>query len=193
MNPNGKPPEMHQVDGREMTVNEIAAMLGISRLSLLKRRSNLGGASYQTIVNMYRDNQFGTYHDRSSRYMVDGRWMSRKEICAELGIARMTLANWFQRNKGHSLNEAIEHYRKVKSGEIKRGCGPGRPPVRYRVGRKDWSVPDVARHFGVCAQSVRRVLEVHGGDMAAVIKHYREREEKKKRKAERAIMDILGF
>ena len=193
MNPDGKKPELHQVDGREMTVNEIAAMLGISRMSLLKRRSLLGGMSYQTIVNMYRANQFGSYRDRSPRYMVDGRWMSRKEICEELGIARMTLANWFQRNKGHSLNEAIEHYRKVKSGEIKHGSGPGRPPVRYRVGRKDWSVPDVARHFGVCAQSVRRVLEVRGGDMAAVIKHYREREEKKKRKAERAIMDILGF
>lgn len=193
MNPNGKPPELHQVDGREMTVNEIAEMLGISRLSLQKRRSNLGGASYQTIVNMYRGNQFGTYHDRSPRYMVDGRWMSRKEICAELGIARMTLTNWFQRNKGHSLNEAIDYYRKVKSGEIKHGSGPGRTPVRYRVGRKDWSVPDVARHFGVHEQSVRKVLDARGGDMAAVLQHYREREEKKKRKAERAIMDILGF
>lgn len=193
MNPNGKPPELHQVDGRKMTVNEIAEMLGISRMSLQKRRSLLGGASYQIIVNMYRENQFGSYRDRSPRYMVDGRWISRKEICAELGIARMTLANWFQRNKGHSLNEAIDYYRKVKSGEIKHGSGPGRPPVRYRVGRKDWSVPDVARHFDVCEQSVRRVLEVRGGDMAAVIKHYREREEKKKRKAERAIMDILGF
>ena len=193
MNPDGRKPELHLVDGRKMTVNEIAAMLGISRLSLLKRRSNLGGASYQTIVNMYRENQFGSYRDRSSRYMVDGRWMSRKEICAELGIARITLANWFQRNKGHSLNEAIEHYRKVKSGEIKRGCGPGRTPVRYRVGRKDWSVPDVARHFGVCAQSVRRVLDTRGGDMSAVLQHYREREEKKKRKAEQQIMDILGF
>lgn len=193
MNPDGRKPELHRVDGQEMTVNEIAAMLGISRISLLKRRSNLGGASYQTIVNMYRANQFGSYRDRSPRYMVDGRWMSRKEICEELGIARITLANWFQRNKGHSLNEAIDHYRKVKSGEIKHGSGPGRPPVRYRVGRKDWSVPDVARHFGVCAQSVRRVLDARGGDMAAVLQHYREREEKKKRKAERAIMDILGF
>ena len=57
MNPDGKKPELHQVDGRNMTVNEIAEMLGISRLSLQKRRSNLGGASYQTIVNMYRANQ----------------------------------------------------------------------------------------------------------------------------------------
>lgn len=193
MNPNGKPPELHRVDGREMTVNEIAAMLGISRMSLLKRRSVLGGASYQTIVNMYRGNQFGTYHDRSPRYMVDGRWMSRKEICAELGIARMTLTNWFQRNKGHSLNEAIAYYRRRKSGEIKHGSGPGRTPVRYRVGRKDWSVPDVARHFSVKPQSVRKVLDARGGDMAAVIQHYRDREAAKKRKAERAIMDILGF
>lgn len=188
-----KQPERHPVDGVEMTVNEIAAMLGISEMALLKRRSNLGGASYQTIVNMYRGNQFGTYHDRSPRYMVDGRWMSRKEICEELGIARMTLTNWFQRNKGHSLNEAIAYYRGRKSGEIKHGSGPGRPPVRYRVGRKDWSVPDVARHFGVCAQSVRNVLDARGGDMAAVLKHYREREEKEKHKAEQQIMDILEF
>ena len=50
---------------------------------------------------------------------------SKKKACEELGIARMTLANWFQRNNGHSLNEAIDHYRKVKSGEIKHGSGPG--------------------------------------------------------------------
>ena len=188
-----KQPERHLIDGREMTVQEIADMLGVTKMALQQRRSSLGRPTFQTIVNMYRENQFGSYRDRSSRYMVDGRWMSRKEICAELGIARITLANWFQRNKGHSLNEAIEHYRKVKSGEIKRGCGPGRTPVRYRVGRKDWSVPDVARHFGVCAQSVRRVLDTRGGDMSAVLQHYREREEKKKRKAEQQIMDILGF
>ena len=63
----------------------------------------------------------------------------------------------------------------------------------YRAGWREYSVPQVARMFGVSHTSVSFVLKHRNGDMAAALRHYREREARQKRKAEKAIMEILGF
>jgi len=42
MNRKGRKPDRHLIDGREMTVQEIADMLGITKLALQGRRSRLG-------------------------------------------------------------------------------------------------------------------------------------------------------
>ena len=183
----------HMVDGRDMTPPEIAGMLGISLNTLYSRRSQLGGASYQAVTDMYRANLFGNYADRSPRYMVDGQWMSRRQIAAMLGISRHTLANWFSKHKGKTVQDAIAYYRGYQTGERKRGHGDGRPPILYRAGRKEYSVSQVARMFGVARTSGENVLKRRGGDMAATIRHYREREDKRKRMAEAEIMRILGY
>lgn len=189
-----KQPERHLIDGREMTVQEIADMLGVTKMALQQRRSSLGRPTYQTIVNMYRENQFGTDHDRSARYMVDGKWMTRKQIAGMLGISTSTLTNWLYDNKGKSLLDAVEHYRRYLTGELNRHYARGgAKPILYRVGRKTYSVPQVARMFGVSHTSVSFVLKHRNGDMAATIQHYKERENRKRQKAEKDIMSILGF
>lgn len=182
------------IDGREMTVAEIAGMLGITQYALENRRSRLGRPSYQVIVNMYRENQFGNTHDRSPRHMVEGQWMSRKQIAQMLGITTHTLANWLYTHPKQDMRAAISYYRQRQTGELKRGHGTdGRPPKLYRVGKRMISVPQVMRMFGVSHSAVHYVLKKRGGDMAATIRHYRELETRRKRKAEKEIMNILGF
>jgi predicted transcriptional regulator len=194
MNRNGRQPDRHLIDGREMTVQEIADMLGVTKLALQGRRSRLGRPSYQTVVNMYRENCFGHYHDRSARYMVDGQWMTRKQIAEMLDISLSTLANWLCDNKGKSIADAVAWYRLYQTGERKRHHGQGgRKPKLYRVGSKTYSVPQVARMFGVTNSSVTFVLKHRNGDMAATIRHYKDRETRRTQKAEKDIMSILGF
>ncbi len=190
----GKKPELHRIDEREMTVQEIADMLGITKNALQGRRSRLGLPTYQVVVNMYRENCFGTDHDRSARYMVDGKWQTRKQIAEMLEISPKTLDNWLYANKGKDIGDAVAWFRQYQTGERKRHHGQGgRKPTLYRVGRKAYSVPQVARMFGVTHTSVAFVLKRRNGDMAATIQHYKEREARMKRRAEQAIMGILGF
>ena len=186
-------PALHQVDGQIMTVAEIADMLEVSQNALKTRRNKLGVSSYQAIVNMYRENQFGNTHDRSPRHMVEWQWMSRKQIAQMLGITPHTLANWLYKHPKQDIRAAISYYRQRQTGELKRGHGPGRPSTLYRVGKRMISVSQVARMFGVNRSSVNAWLKRHGGDMAAALRHYREREARQKRKAAKAIMEILGF
>ncbi len=189
-----KQPERYLIDGREMTVQEIADMLGVTKMALQQRRSSLGRPTYQTIVNMYRENCFGNAGDRSPRYMVDGKWMTQKQIAGMLGISTSTLSNWLCDNKGKSISDAVAWFRMYQTGERKRHHGQGgAKPILYRVGRKEYSVPQVARMFGVSHTSVSFVLKHRNGDMTATIRHYKEREARQKRKAEKAIMEILEF
>lgn len=194
MSKGGRKPTLHMIDGRMMTVAEIADMLGITQNALVIRRSRLGRPSYQAVVNMYRENQFGNTHDRSPRHMVEWRWMSRTQIAQMLGITPHTLVNWLYTHPKQDMRAAISYYRQRQTGELKRGHGTdGRPPRLYRVGKRMISVPQVARMFGVSHTAVSFVLKHRNGDMAATIRHYREREARRKRKAEKAIMEILGF
>lgn len=187
-----KQPERHLIDGREMTVQEIADMLGVTKMALQGRRSRLGRPTYQTIVNMYRENQFGSDRDRSARYMVDGKWLTRKQIAGMLGISPNTLTNWLCDNKSKSIADAVAWFRMYQTGERKRHHGQGgAKPILYRVGRKTYSVPQVARMFGVSHTSVSFVLKHRNGDMAATIQHYKERENRKRQKAEKDILAIL--
>ena len=80
----GSRPTLHMIDGKQMTVNEIATMLGVTRNVLINRHSTMGGISYQAIVNMYRDGQLLTKHDRWPRHLVHGRWMTVKQVAEEL-------------------------------------------------------------------------------------------------------------
>lgn len=169
-------------------------MLGVSKNALETRKSKLGAPSYQAVVNMYRENQFGNYHDRSPRHMVDGQWMSRKQIAQMLGITPHTLANWLYTHPKQDMRAAISYYRQRQTGELKRGHGTdGRPPRLYRVGKRAVTVKAVTERFSVNQSSVNAWLKRHGDDMAAALRHYSEREARQKRKAEKEIMGILGF
>ena len=188
MNREGRKPKKHPVDGREMTVCEIAKMLGIPKNALHCRRHRMNGASYQAIVNMYRANTWGSDKDRASRYLVEGRWMTRTQIAGMLGIAPHSLSAWRSQNRA-SMTEAVEHFRQwAESGRVHNPNGAGgKQAKKYRVGSRNYTIPGVARTYGVAVQTVREYVHAHG--MAEALKHYQAAEV---RKAEREIMKILG-
>lgn len=119
----------------------------------------------------------------------------QERLAAALMREPHTLYNWRWANKGKSMADAIAHFRAYQTGERQRYGyrGGGARPVAYRVGGHVYTVGGVAKKYGVTPQSVRHYMEKHGGDMAATLKHYREREKEKQRLAEAAIMKALGF
>lgn len=191
----GRTTERHMIDGTEMTAQQIADMLGCTLNALQSRKCKLGGISYQALVNMYRENQFGFGSDgKVPRYLVEGRWMTRRQIAEMLEISPKTLTNWLCGDRGRGMEAAIAWFRQYQTGERKRHHGQGgRKPTEYQAGKKTMTIPQVARRFGVTHTSVSNALKRRGGDMAATIRHYREREAQMKRRAEGQILEILGF
>ena len=187
MNREGKKPKKHLVDGREMTLREIAEMLGISYKAMTSRRNRLRGISMQTMVNMYRANQWGSDKDRAARYLIEGRWMTRAQIAGMLGIAPQTLSTWRWQNRV-SMEEAVAYFRRWnEEGRVRnpKGVG-GRPAKQYRVGSRNYTVPGVAKKYGVKVHTVRSYVAAHG--MAEALKYYQGTEVQR---AEQEIMQIL--
>lgn len=194
MNKQGRRPELHIVDGREMTVREIAAMLGITKNALRVRRQRLGGISMQAIVNMYRDNQFGGYYDRAPRYRIEGEWLTLTQIAERLGVTPHAISSWRWNNRA-GMEEAVEHFRQWNEGGHKRnpqGLG-GRPPKVYVVGNREYTVPGVAKKYGKHVASVRELLKARGGDMGKVLAYYQAKDRRKRQRAEKEILRILGY
>ena len=207
MSRGGKVPELHAVDGKQMTVDEIAAMLGCTKGALYLRRSRLGGISYQLVVDMWRRGQIGNNH--CFRYLIDGKWLTLKEIAAALKLSNPhTLTTWRSAHRKPdgtpaSMEDAIAYYRQYLTGELKRGGKPGvsgRHWKEYLVNGKVWTVRDVARRYGLHIQTVHNSLHRYGHDMGRVLEFYGEKErrqkaleEKRRKRAERKLMKILGY
>ena len=194
MNLAGRKPDRHLIDGREMTVVEIASMLGISKAALHCRRTRLGGISYQAIVNLYRENQFGSDHDRAPRYRIEGEWLTQAQIAERLGVKSHSISAWRYDNRA-SMMEAVEHFRRWNEGGRKRnphGLG-GRPPRVYVVGNREYTVPGVARKYGMHPMSVRDMLKSRGGDMGKVLAFYQAKQRRRQTRAEQQILRILGY
>lgn len=180
------------VDGREMTAAEIAGMLGISKNALHLRRNRLGGISMQAIVNMYRKNQFGSDHDLAPRYRIEGEWLTQAQIAERLGVKPHTISVWRYNNRA-SMMEAVEHYRRWNEGGRKRNSRGGRPAQVYVVGNREYTVPGVARKYGMNPMSVRAMLRSRGGDMGKVLAFYQAKARKRQARAEQQILRILGY
>lgn len=193
MNRSGRQPDRHMVDGREMTAVEIAEMLGLTKQALYLRRSRLGGISMQAIVNMYRDNQFGSDHDRAPRYRIEGEWLTQAQIAERLGVKSHSISVWRYDNRA-GMEEAVEHFRRWNEGGRKRNPRGGRPAQVYVVGNREYTVPGVARKYGMNPMSVRDMLRSRGGDMGKVLAFYQAKEERRKRqRAVKEILRILGY
>lgn len=194
MNLAGRKPDRHLIDGREMTGAEIASMLGVSYRAIQQRRSEMGGCSYQVIVDMYRENQFGSDHDRTPRYRIEGEWLTQAQIAERLGVKSHSISAWRYDNRA-SMMEAVEHFRRWNEGGRKRnphGLG-GRPPRVYVVGNREYTVPGVARKYGMNPMSVRNMLRSRGGDMGKVLAFYQAKVRRRQARAEQEILNILGF
>lgn len=199
-------PALHSVDGKMMTTQEIADMLGLTLKALYVRRSRLGGCSYQCVVDMYRSNQIGS--DKNHRYMIEGRWLTQDQIAAELKLASgHVLSTWRCEHRQPdgsmaTMEAAVAYYRQYLTGEKVRwqGYGGGRPWKEHLVNGKAWTVLDVMKRFGKSRASVYRVLRQNGNDMGRVIRYFEQRarrtKEIQRRKIQRAeddIMKILGY
>ena len=181
-------PKLHFVDGEWITVQEAADRMGLQRQQLYSLKHNKR-CSLQVAVNLYRANL--SLHDqgRADRHMVDGRWMTIRQAAEMLGLPVSTLQSYIYQHRQPdgrpvTLAEAVNAYR---SGAIKHG---GRSPNLHRVGRRMITQTEAAEMLGVTLNAVRMYMSQHKATLAQTIKYY---ETRKRRKAEKDILTILGF
>lgn len=183
----GSRPRIHTVDGRPMTVDAIAGMIGFQRRQLIQLRCRMGGVSYQLIVNMWREGRLLTKGDRSIRHLVHGRWMTVKQASLELNCKPHSIENWRSRNRDKDGNkptveEAYDHLMNAP----KRGSGS--VARKHRVNGKHLTVREAAEKYGTTENALRQTMHRHGCTLDAAVKRL---ENRRVRKAQRDIMDIL--
>ena len=181
-------PKKHLVDGEWITVQEAADRLGVIRQQLYGQM-HARRCSLQVAVNLYRENLMLHGQGRADRHMVDGRWMTVRQAAEMLGAPLSTLQSYLYSHRQPdgrpaTLTEAVEAYR---SGAVRHG---GKAPVQHRVGRKTMTCAEAADMLGVNVQTLRTYMCTHKTTLAQTIKYY---ETRKRRKAEKDILNILGF
>ena len=182
--------KLYMIDGQEMTVKEIAAMLGIS-VDALHTRKYKSGYSYQALVNMYRANAFGNVHDKWPRHYVDGEWITLGQAAERVGVSPKTIRNWmYERRKATGVNpmlaEAVAHYRKYKTGELKRYRGS--KGKQYWVKGEYLTFTEAAAKYHTSINSLRMYVRDHRCSLNTAV---RKLEERKATQAEKEIIGIL--
>ena len=176
----------HLVDGRWVTVAELADELGVTPQQLYSQKWQRR-ASYQVVANMIRENQVLNDQGGAQRWMVDGRWLTIRQAAEMLGVSYYALRDYMYQHHHPdgtpmTLGEAVDYYR---AGLNRRR---GKPPARYRVGRRDMTIAEAAEMLGMPALNLRMYMSRHKISLAKAVRYY---EQKKRKKAERAILDIL--
>lgn len=184
----GSKPRLYRVDGKLMTIDEIAAMVGVSRDSIICRRSVMGGISYQVIVDMYREDRILTNHDRWPRHLVHGRWITVKQAAEELDCKPHSIENWRSANrdkhgKKPTLEEAYEHFK----GAPKRG--KGKEAEKHRVKGKLMTVSEAAEKHRTTVNALRQTMSSHNCSLDAAVQRL---ENRRTKAATKAIMAILN-
>lgn len=180
-------PKKHLVDGEWMSVEEAAEMLGLRRQQIYCQMS-AKQCGLQAVVRMYREDYI-LGQGRAARYMVDGRWMTIKDVAQMLGVTMRAIYLWrFKRKRPDgsmpSMAEVVAAYR---SGEVKHY---GTLPKQHRVGGKMMTMREAAEMVGVSYDAMQLYVYKHRCSVAKAVKYY---EAKKQRRAEREILGILGF
>ena len=172
-------PKKHLVDGEYISVKEAADRLGVTAQQLYGL-THSRGIGLQTAVRLVRDN-LALGQGRAARYMVDGRWMTVRDMAGALGMSVAALRSYMHKHK-IGLAEAAEAHR---HGPLHKG---GRESVLHRVGRRQMTVAEAAAQLGVSRNAVRMHMYKHKHSLAATIRWY---ERRKVRQAEREILKIL--
>lgn len=108
-------PVQHTVDGKPMTVPEIARMLGTTAQALHDQRHRFKGIDMQALVDKYRSGEISIKTKTGARHDVDGKRMTVPEIAEMLGVSTQGLYTQKARRKGMSMQRIVDMYR---SGEI---------------------------------------------------------------------------
>lgn len=174
-----------------MTVDEIAAMLGVTVRALQVRKSRIGDVSYQLMANMYRENQFQSRGDRYPRHLVDGEWITTREAARRVGVSVHTIVNYMYVHKNGqgqhaSLEEAIRYYRQYQTGERKRYKGS--PPKTHVVNGCRMTVKQAAKRYKITPNVLYTYMSKHRCSLDTTVKRL---EDRRMRKAEKDIMAIL--
>lgn len=187
MNPRGRAPILYEIEGRKMTVKEIAEMMGISKHALEAQRYRRQ-LSYQAIVAQYRQNRVLKMHDRWPRHLVHGQWMTVQQAAASLGLSPHTLRNWMAQQRGTgqeaTLEAAWDHYK------YDRGRRGGRTAIRHWVNNRQLTVAEAAEKYRLSENALRLYMFKHRASLNTAVKRCQEARQKR---AEREIMTILGF
>ena len=190
-----RPPGKYPVDGKMLTVAEIAELMNTTVHGVRVRHSRLGKPSYQTMVDMYRAGQFGSKHTGYRKpHLIDGRWMSVQEVAEELGVNARSITTWrCQRRRPDgtkpTMEEAIEHFKAYNAS----GRVHVKPKV-HRVKGKDMTVKEAAEMLGCTTVALYSNMSYHQESLDAAVRRHEAWEEKRKqRQAEKEIMKILGY
>lgn len=176
------------VDGEWMSVEEAAEMLGLRRQQIYCQMSDRQ-CGLQAVVRMYRENYI-LGQGRAARYMVDGRWMTIRDVAQMLGVTKKAIYLWrYKRKKPDgSLPGMAEVVAAYRSGEVVRHRG--KPPKQHRVGGKLMTMREAAGMVGCSYYAMQLYVYKHRCSLGKAVKYY---EAKKKRRAERELLRILGY
>lgn len=187
----GRRPNLYLIEGRMMTANEIAAMLGVGRNELYKwaRREECGFAA---VVAMFRSGQLsaGEYHGR--RHRVHGRWMTIGQAAAEVGVKPFCINRWRSDQKKQTgvcptLEAAYDHYRAFASGEAKRYGG--RLPAKHRVHGRMLTVQEAGERYHYARATLWSTMSRHQCSLQAAVDILLQKREDR---AVRRIVNIIG-
>ena len=178
--------QLHDVDGRKMTVDEIAAMLGLTVQALYERKHRLGGCSYQVIVDMARDGRIGGANDHYHRHLVDGRWITAREAAELVGVKYHTIRVWRSEHKGPdgkppTMAEAVEHYRNFRRYGRKKRQGE-----KHWVKNREMTVAEAAAKYGAKAGTLYSYMHKRHCSLDTCIRRL------ESRRVKRAVKEIVG-
>lgn len=171
-----------------MTVEQAAEMLGVTRQQIYNQMKN-HSCGLQVVVNMVRDNLVLNNGYSAPRHMIDGKWMTKRQIAEMLGITVCSLQSWIYNHRQtdgspETMAHAVEAFR---AHEVKRG---GSLPVQHKVGYKAMTVAEAAEKLGVSRNAIAIHMYRKKASLAATIRYY---ERRKLKQAEKDILSILGF
>ena len=190
--------KMHAVDGQMITIDEAAAMVGVTPEALRQQKARFRGISVQHLVDMYRDGRIAPEKRAPDAHRVHGQWMTTNDVAARFGYAVGTVWGWRHRHRGPdgrlpSLEAAYDHYAAVARGEERIHAGSVARRL-YFVNGKQFSMRQAAEAAGVPESTLRSWVKRHGCSVHNAVKHYKQAAEAAKTEAAaREIMRALGF
>lgn len=175
-------PKTHMVEGREMTIRQIADMLGIAVGTLTNQKYRHGCSSYARLVEMYKSGEIHRRVHTGWRHKVHGRWTTVQEEADRLGLKRDTIYQWMFRTRKEEkreplLEECVDHYEALAAGRIQpKRKGP--KPKLYRVNGREMTIGEAAALAGMTREGLRQRMAREKCSVNAAVKRalaYREK------------------
>lgn len=181
----GRKAKLYWIDGEWTTVAACAEKLG-TRVGTLYSQMNRRGVGLPVLMRMYADKRAFVGKWPGERHMVRGKWTTIKDEAERLGVTT-TMLYHRMKNHGETLEEAVTHYEAVRDGRAKRY-----PPraKQYWVNGKTMIMAEAAERAGVPTRTLAGYVSAHRCTVQTGVRHY---EQKRREKAEREILAILGY